>query len=87
MVLIGVFVLLNIILIIRATFAKIQRKKHLKRVIKIKQERYKRNGLMVLSSEIKMKIAQQRNAKLEVKKEFNFDVFYERGEPFGANVL
>jgi hypothetical protein len=34
-----------------------------------------------------MKIAQQRKAKLEVKKEFNFDVFYERGEPFGANVL
>lgn len=41
MVLIGIFVLLNIVMITRITFDKIRRKQHLKRVIKIKKERYK----------------------------------------------
>ena len=68
--LIGIFLLLNVIMITRITFEKIGRKRHLKRVIKIKTERYK---IMHLSREIKMKIALQKKAEMAVLKDLQVE--------------
>ena len=41
MILIGIYVVLNIIIVVKVTFGKLRRKMQLKRVIKIKKERYR----------------------------------------------